>query len=290
MKGPFINPFTDVGFKRIFGSEDSKSVMIDMLNAIIGDENRIESIEYKDKEQPPMTVDGRTVIYDIYCKTQDGRRIIVEMQSGRQRNFIKRTLYYAARSISRQSKKGEKRYDFDAVYVVSFLRFTDPGISDSIRSEAKLMDINTKKVFTDALRFIYVQMPLAKKTEAECENDFDYWIYTLNNMETLEKMPFTDKNPAFVDLIDLATYDKMTEDEQIAYDRSLKHMWDIDAVLDGERHYAREEGIQQGIQQGVQQGVQQEKLQIATSMKRSGMPVESIMKFTGLTKEQVDSL
>ena len=141
-------------------------------------------------------------------------------------------------------------------------------------------------LFTDALRFIYVQIPLAKKTEAECENAFDYWIYSLNNMETLEKMPFTDKNPAFVDLIDLATYDKMTEDEQIAYDRSLKRMWDFDAVLDGERHYAREEGIQQGIQQGVQQ----EKLQIAASMKRSGMPVESIMKFTGLTKEQVDSL
>ncbi len=101
-------------------------------------------------------------------------------------------------------------------------------------------------------------------------------------MKTLEKMPFTDKNPAFVDLIDLATYDKMTEDEQIAYDRSLKRMWDFDAVLDGERHYAREEGIQQGIQQ--------EKLQIAASMKRSGMPVENIMKFTDLTKEQVDSL
>lgn len=229
MKGPFINPFTDIGFKRIFGSEDSKSVVIDMLNAIIGDENRIESIEFNDKEQPPVSGDGRTVIYDIYCQTQDGRRIIVEMQSEKQRFFRKRTLYYAARSISRQGKKGERKYDFDAVYVVSFLRFTDPGISDSIRSDIMLMDVKTKRVFTDAVRFIYVQMPLAKKTEAECENDFDYWIYTLNDMETLEKMPFTDKNPAFVDLIDLATYDKMTEDEQIAYDRSLKRMWDYEA-------------------------------------------------------------
>lgn len=252
--------------------------MIDMLNAIIVDDNRIESIEYNDKEQPSMSVDGRTVIYDIYCKTHDGRRIIVEMQSGKQRNFNKRTLYYAARSISRQSKKGDRRYDFDAVYVVSLLRFIDPGISDRIRSEVMLMDVDSKKVFTDAIRFIYVQMPLANKTEAECSNDFDYWIYTLNNMETLEKMPFTDKNPAFVDLIDLTTYDKITEDEQIAYDRSLKRMWDYDAVLDGERYYAREEGLQQG------------KLETAANFKKLGVPIDTIMQATGLTQEQVEAL
>ncbi len=140
--------------------------------------------------------------------------------------------------------------------------------------------------FTDAIRFIYVQMPLAKKTEAECVNDFDYWIYTLNNMETLEKMPFTDKNPAFVDLIDLATYDKMTEDEQIAYDRSLKRMWDYDAVLDGERNYAREEGHEQGLQEGKQE----EKLLIATNLKKMGFSLDTIQQATGLTKEEIEAL
>ena len=286
MKGPFINPFTDIGFKRIFGSEDSKSVVIDMLNAIIGDENRIESIEFNDKEQPPVSGDGRTVIYDIYCQTQDGRRIIVEMQSEKQRFFRKRTLYYAARSISRQGKKGERKYDFDAVYVVSFLRFTDPGISDSIRSDIMLMDVKTKRVFTDAVRFIYVQMPLAKKTEAECENDFDYWIYTLNNMETLEKMPFTDKNPAFVDLIDLATYDKMTEDEQIAYDRSLKRMWDYEAVMDYARETAHEAGVAEGMKKGKAEGHHD----VAINMKKLGFDIDTIAQATGLSEADIKAL
>ncbi|MBQ7553930.1 MAG: hypothetical protein IJT46_06205 [Bacteroidaceae bacterium] len=89
-----------------------------------------------------------------------------------------------------------------------------------------------------------------------------------------------------MDLIDLATYDKMTEDEQIAYGRSLKRMWDYDAVLDGERYYAREEGHTEGMQQGKQD----EKLQIAAKMKQDGMSVESIIFYTGLTKEEIEIL
>ena len=109
-------------------------------------------------------------------------------------------------------------------------------------------------------------------------------------METLEKMPFTDKNPVFVDLMDLATYDKMTEDEQIAYDRSLKRMWDYDAVLDGERYYPREEGHKEGMTEGIQRGIQQGKLETAASFKKLGVPIYTIMQATGLTQEQVDAL
>ena len=306
MKGKFINPFTDVGFKRIFGSEDSKSVLISLLNTVIGDENRIVSIEYTDKEQAPKSPEGKTVIYDINCKTADGRRIIVEMQSERQHNFKKRTLYYVARSISRQIMRGENDYEYDAVYLVSLLNFTDRSISEDIRTEVRLMDVKAKRAFMNEMRLIYVQLPLMRKTEEECENDFDYWIYILNNMETLDKMPFTDKNPAFVELIDLATYQNMSEDEQVAYDRSLKRMWDYDNMLRGEREYARAEGevigeargLAKGKAEGEAKGKAEGKIEgrveglseVAKNMKNLGVPVDSIVLYTGLTKEQINAL
>lgn len=101
-------------------------------------------------------------------------------------------------------------------------------------------------------------------------------------METLEKMPFTDKKPAFVDLIDLATYDKMTEDEQIAYDRSLKRMWDYDAVMDYARETAHEAGVAEGIAEGYQE--------VAKNMKKLGFDVDIIAKATGLSVEEIEKL
>jgi len=294
MKGKFINPFTDVGFKRIFGSEDSKSVLIYLLNTVIGDENRIVSIEYTDKEQAPKSLEGKTVIYDIYCKTADGRRIIVEMQSERQHNFKKRTLYYVARSISRQIMRGENDYEYDAVYLVSLLNFTDRSISEDIRTEVRLMDVKARRTFMNEMRMIYVQLPLMKKTEEECDNDLDYWIYILNNMETLDRMPFTDKNPAFVDLIDLATYQNMSEDEQVAYDRSLKRMWDYDNMLRGEREYARAEGEvvgeARGLAKGRAEGRAEGQTDVAKNLKSLGVPIDIIIQASGLTKEQIDAL
>ncbi|MBR1542639.1 MAG: PD-(D/E)XK nuclease family transposase [Bacteroidaceae bacterium] len=136
----------------------------------------------------------------------------------------------------------EETYEYDAVYLVSLLNFTDRNISDDIRIEMRLIDVKATRTFMNEMRMIYVQLPLMKKTEEECDNELDYWIFILNNMETLDKMPFTDKNPAFVDLIDLATYQNMSEDEQVAYYRSLKRMWDYENKLRSEREYARDTG------------------------------------------------
>ena len=74
----FINPFTDIGFKRIFGQEISKPLIIDFLNSLLLGEERITNITFLDKEQPALFEDDRSLIYDIYCQTEKGENIIVE--------------------------------------------------------------------------------------------------------------------------------------------------------------------------------------------------------------------
>ena len=184
----FINPFTDVGFKRIFGQEVNKDLLMDFLNELLAGEERIEEIRFMDKEQLPDNEQDRGIIYDIFCRTEDGRHLIIEMQNDSQTYFRNRSLFYACRGIVRQGRRGRDwRYALDAVYCINFCNFASMG---KLRSDFLLMDWETKEVFTDRIRLIYIEFPFFTKTEQECGTELEQWIYILKNMETLEKMPF----------------------------------------------------------------------------------------------------
>ena len=274
-----INPFTDEGFKRLFGREESKPVMIVLLNTVLADERKIVDITYSDKEQTTAEVDGRTVIYDIYCTTNDNRHIIVEMQLGRVTTFKERTIFYAARAINNQGKPKGWDYRFDEVVVIAFMKYTDMKISNKLRSEVMLTDIETNKVFTERLRLIYLQLPIAESmTEAECKTDLECWIYNLNNMEKLEELAFKDRIPVFEDLERKAQTCGLTLDEWAAYDRALKRMWDYDLVMKSEREYARE------------QGRAEEQLAMARNLKKLGVAPEVIAEASGLSLEDIEKL
>ena len=102
----FINPFTDIGFKRIFGQEISKPLIIDFLNSLLLGEKCITNITFLDKEQPALFEDDRSLIYDIYCETDKKENIIVEMQNKSQPYFKNRSIYYVSEAIARQGEKG----------------------------------------------------------------------------------------------------------------------------------------------------------------------------------------
>ena len=116
-------------------------------------------------------------------------------------------------------------------------------------------------------------------------------------------MPFTKENPVFDKLAILAAYDNLSEADKIAYDREKMRKWDIYSVEQTRKKRAKEQrekdrkakerikaAKEKGMQQGLQQGLQQEKLEIAGKMKQDGMPVDTIMLYTGLTQEQVEAL
>ena len=104
----FINPFTDVGFKRIFGQPIHKELLIDFLNDLLVGEKRILDITFLDKEILPEYDNDRGLIYDVYCTNEDGEQFIVEMQNREQVYFRDRALFYLSQAISRQGERGAK--------------------------------------------------------------------------------------------------------------------------------------------------------------------------------------
>ena len=133
--GKFINPFTDVGFKRIFGQEINKDLLIDFLNALLEGERQVKDITFLDKEQLPVFEDDRKLIYDVYCTDENGEQFIVEMQNQSHLNFRSRTVYYLSQAVARQGEKGSRwMYDLKAVYPHNFLNFPMPGTKAAMLS------------------------------------------------------------------------------------------------------------------------------------------------------------
>ncbi|MFC2759330.1 Rpn family recombination-promoting nuclease/putative transposase [Hallella multisaccharivorax] len=239
----FINPFTDIGFKRIFGQEMSKSLLLDFLNNLLKSERVITDLTFLDKEQPAEYHEDRSLIYDIYCKTDTGERIIVEMQNKEQPNFVDRCLYYYSQAVSRQGEKGAYwKYRIDAVYMIAFVNFHMEGLGENFRTDVVLTNRQTGKIFSDKERFIFLQLPAFNKEANECENDFERWIFVLKNMEVLDRMPWAAKNSVFRRLAEIGEVSNMSKEERIKYDAALRHFRDTISVMQG----AEDKGLKRG--------------------------------------------
>ena len=281
--GKFINPFTDVGFKRIFGQEFSKPLLLDFLNNLLKGERHITDLSFRDKEQPGHYDGDRSIIYDIYCETDTGERIIVEMQNHEQPNFRERTLYYAADSVVRQGERGTAwGYDVKAVYLVAFVNFWMDGLGQQFRTDIGLTDLTTGEPFSDKLRFVYLQLPCFDKSVDDCKSDFERWIYVLKNMETLNRLPWAAQNSVFQRLAEIAEVSAMTKEERIEYDGALKKYRDMLNTLRGAEL--------RGESKGRAEGRAEERVALARKMKQRGMAVAEIAELTDLTEEELARL
>ena len=285
--GKFINPFTDVGFKIIFGQEFSKPQLLDFLNALFVGERVITNITFLDKEQEAIFDGDRSPIYDILCETESKEKIIVEMQNREHPNFKERMLYYAAEAIVRQGEKGTNwNYDIKAVYVIAFTNFILTGYGGRLRIDAGLTDLQQGGLFCDKLRLIYLQLPCFTKEADECESHFERWIYILKNMEILDRMPWAAQNAVFQRLAEVAEVSALSKEERIKYDHALKRYRDTLNTITG----AEMKGRAQGRAEGRAEGEHDKALESARRMKADNMPAELIAKYTGLSVETINSL
>lgn len=283
----FINPFSDIGFKKIFGQEINKDLLIDFLNDLLVGERKIKDITFLDKELLPEYKEDRGVIYDIYCTTENGEKIIVEMQNKQQINFRERALFYLSHTVTRQGEKGINwQFDLKAVYGVFFMNFKLEDMPHKLRTDIVLADRNTHEQFTDKLRFIFIELPSFLKEEEECNTDFERWIYILKNMETLKRLPFKARKAVFEKLEKIVDIASLSKEERIKYDESIKVYRDNLAVLE----FAENKGRTEGRKEGRAEGEKEKGTAIASNLKQMGMSIENIQKATGLSIEEIEKL
>ena len=282
MKAKYINPFTDFGFKKIFGEEASKPLLLDFLNAILPENDRIASLSFKNNEQLGQTEFDRKAIYDIYCENEKGEKFIVELQKAKQNYFKERTIYYSTFPIQEQAEKGEWNYNLKAVYCIGILDFTfddyetEPEKSEVIHT-IKLKNQNGK-TFYDKLTYIYLEMPNFKKAEADLKSRIEQWLYFIKHLEDFQTIPTIFNDEVFSKAFEKAEIAKYGATELDHYENSLKSYRDLKGVIDT----AFDEGKLEGKIEG--------KLEIAKNAKQIGLKTEDIITLTGLSKEEIEKL
>ena len=275
MQGRYINPLTDFGFKKLFGTEPNKELVIDFLNQLLPEIHHIKDISYTNSEHLGITALDRKAIFDLYCESENGDKFIVEIQKAKQNYFKDRSVYYSTFPIQEQAKKGDWNYKLASVYTVGILdfEFEDDRDKKDIVHQVKLKDQNCE-VFYNKLTYIYIELPKFKKQEDELKTRFDKWLYIFRHLSELRNRPKTLQEKVFSKLFEAAEIAKFTKEEQQAYEESLKYYRDIKNVVDTSR----------------EEGVMEEKARIAKNLKEKGVEIEMIIEVTGLTKEEIQEL
>ena len=248
----YINLLTDFGFKRLFGSEPNKALLIDFLNVILPPQHTVADITYKNNENVGNTAMDRKAIFDIYCESKTGEKFIVEIQKAKQNYFKDRSVYYSTFPIQEQAEKGDWNYKLSSVYTIGILDFI---FADHKQEQEFLHTVELKnqncEVFYDKLKFIYVELPKLKKKIEELETHFEKWLYLFKHLSELETPPEKLQEGVFKQLFEIAEIAKFTPEEQRAYENSLKYYRDLHNVIETSKLEARQEGIAMGVEQGI---------------------------------------
>lgn len=169
--GRYIDPRADWAFKRIFGCDDTKECLITFLNGLFKGELKIKDVTFGKNELVKKQEGDCGIVFDIYCVTDEGKHVIVEMQKKEQDYFVDRALFYAASALHCQGVKGRWNYHLAPVYTVCIMNFVaEEGLPHEFRTDMALCNLKTGKQESKKLRIVYLQLPLFKeKTEAECK-------------------------------------------------------------------------------------------------------------------------
>nr|VFK58062.1 MAG: conserved hypothetical protein (putative transposase or invertase) [Candidatus Kentron sp. TUN] len=272
----YLNPYTDFGFKKLFGEEGSKDLLADFLNQLLPERHRIAELRFRNSEQLPDTSLGRKAIFDIFCVSHGGERFIVEMQKAKLRFFKDRSLFYVTFPIQEQAKKGEWSFRLTPIYFIAILDFEYDETEEQRRflREVALRD-QDGEVFSDKLHFKFLQMPLFRKQEYELDNHFDKWVYFLKNLENFDHIPQILDEPVFQKAFQIAELANLSPVQYADYEKNLLDYWTTKSAFDTAREEGREEGRKE------------EKKEIAAILKERGLSREEILEITGLTVDEI---
>ena len=291
--GRFIDPFTDFGFKRLFGSEPNKDLLIDFLNQIMGEERQILDLTYNQNEHFGHSDENRKVIFDLLCTGSNGEQFIIEMQRVRQEYFKDRSLYYTSSLITQQAPKGGPKWNYQLkpVYLIGLMDFSfDESRNEQYLHRVQLMNSETLEGFYDKLGFVFIEIPKFLKSENELTSELDNWLFLLKNMSRLDKIPVFLRKPVFSKLFNIAEVSNLTGKEKMAYDESLKIKWDNYSGMDYAIKEGVKEGIKEGLKEGMKKGKEESKKEIALAMKIRGMEISVIQELTGLSESEIEKL
>ncbi|WP_265024820.1 MULTISPECIES: Rpn family recombination-promoting nuclease/putative transposase [unclassified Wolbachia] len=296
----FLDPKLDLTFKKIFGTEKNKNILIHFLNDILGftEINTIQEVEFLSTIMDPEIASDKQSIVDVLCRDSTGARYVIEMQLARDKGFEKRAQLYAAKAYSRQADKGGKYIDLKKVFFIAISNCNlFPDKLDYISSHT-IRDEKTNEHDLKDFQFIFIELPkFPKNREEQLENVVDRWLFFFKYAEETtdeDLRKIAEKSP----IIKLA-YDELdkfhwNEKDLVAYEERVMDLQKEAAILeqklDDAKLEGRQEGIQIGREKGREEGRKEEKVEVAKNLLRAGVSIDIISQTTDLPQAEIVQL
>ena len=288
--GKYVNLLNDTGFKHVFGREANKDIIIAFLNEIIPDRHILD-IEHLRNEQIPLRINSKKSVYDLYCKTDDGSKIIVELQNDPQKHFVDRAIYYSTFPVQAQIERGDPDYILCPIYVVSILDFTLRELEGDkdILSIFRLKELNTGRELSNKYTFVFIELGKFNKQlhNLDKNNILEGFYYCLKHISKLQERPLELQQEIMARLFEAAQVAAMQPEELEKYISTMVTERDIRNYISYAQEKGRAEGKAEGRAQGLAEGEVKGIHKTARNMKAKGISVEMIMECTGLSAEEI---
>ena len=283
----FLDPKNDFAFKRIFGSEKNKDILIHFINdmlCFIGDK-KITQVQFLKPSQDPDILSKKQSILDVLCTDPSGRQYIVEMQVAKTAGFEQRAQYYAAKAYSNQLNAGENYNQLKEIIFVSITDFVMFPDKKNYKSDHVILDKITYDHDLKDFSFTFLELPKFNKTIDQLSNMIEKWTYFFKHAEEtteadLKKIIGNDQiiERAYAALNRFS----LSQNELFTYDAEEKRIRDEAAALEQALSDAKTTGLTEGENLATHR--------IAKTMLQEGFSVEKISKMTGLSISEVKKL
>ena len=297
----YLDPKADLTFKKVFG--EHKELLISFLNALLPlpEGKEIVTLEYLPSEMVTLNPDKKDTIVDVRCKDKDGRQFLVEMQMYWTDAFRQRVLLNTCKAYSLPADRGEKYSELKPVYTLSLVNdIAFPELPDDFYHCYMMTHSKYKEYTIDDIEMIFVELPKFKPDTMLDKKMAVLWLRFLTEInehtKEVDKELLSDDNVAkAVSLVEESAY---SDAELWAIDR----YWDSvsrertalsEKYLKGEakgREEGRAEGLAEGEKMGREEGRKEQAYEIARNLMAIHLPIESIVKVTGLSEDEIASL
>jgi predicted transposase/invertase (TIGR01784 family) len=286
----FVDPKNDVAFRKIFGDENKKEILISFLNNILefaGTGKEIIDITIKNPYQVPKLKDLKETILDIKAVDKRNIHYIIEMQVFHTTAFEKKVLYYVSKSYYQQLNRAEDYPRLNQVIFLGFLNFNLFQQNPNYATRHLILDEKTNEHHFQDFELNFVELPKFTKSLEELRDIKDKWIYFVKNAGTMSMIPRELQEPKELrEAFEVANQMKWSKEELDAYDA-------LGIFIQDERgriEYALEEGRRIGLDEGKGIGRKERDVEIARELKKNGVNIDIIAASTMLTKEEIENL
>ena len=269
----FVDVKSDIAFKKVFGNENKKEILISFINAVLGlkGEKEIGDMTILNPYQAPRIAELKKTTLDIRAVNKEGITFIVEIQIQKKAGFEKRVLYYTSKAYVGQLKMGEDYPTLNQVIFIGIMGFSIFE-GDNYLTRHLILNTDTYKQELKDLEFNFIELSKFKKVEEDLETIVDKWIFFIKNAENLIMIPKSADFPELKEAYDVADKIGWSKEELDIYDYWLMKEQDARGereclflegkgigLIEGEQIGLRKgliEGEQKGLRKGLIEGEQ----------------------------------